>query len=566
MTRSFSVSILAFAFMVSFAFPVPAADEPSFEQSTLEIPRYRAGLHWAKLNNDSLADLLIADDAQFHLYLQRAGAGFGAESEQLIQASDGAIYDLADLDGDGVNEIVVLYPSGVDVYKFDPATGKMVRSSTPLLSGLRGASVQHLVPADVMSDIDGDGDEDLIYPVDGKYYLYFNDRGVFTKRNQISTKPISVRMSVGEAQISEEVTASVSIPGIEFVDLNADGRKDVHATSKERESFYLQSADGVIPENPTYEVDLSRFKGDKPAKSGAGNINPFQFVSKDLNGDERQDYMIVSGNKISVFLAGEQGVDFTKPSQILKVSAESMNAVLLPLNKDQLPDLVIIKYELPSLGRIVAGLAIGLRFEVEFLGYDNSAGSLFSKRPDHRSTMVFKVPPILKLLGELDSITQKFKDLQSQSKSAATGDFNGDGTSDVLKCSVDSIELYFGAPGQAVPVAESSEDRRGEEFISKILFEQKQRDVTLDTLLSVFSDFVNSFTSASIAGRQPSLVLKLQNAASDRIENIACHDLNGDGLDDAVLFLKDKEEESGNLPPGGANETQSLLLLLSQRK
>lgn len=549
--------------LLQFAHPTARAASLSFKETPLKIPVDRSGLHWAKLNNDALADLFVAEDQKFLIYYQTPRGTFSEIDVQTIEVPGGGIYDLADLDGDSIMEIVLMTQSEVDVYKFDPRSKQMVKSPTPLLTGLRGTAVQHLVPANFMTDIDGDGDLDLIYPVDGKYYLYFNDHGTFTKKNQISTKPVVVRMSMGEDELPGSLSASVTIPGLEFIDLNGDGRKDLRVTNKERESFYLQSADGIIPETPSYEVDLKRFKSELPEKTGNLQAAQFQFLPSDLNGDGRQDYVIVAGNKIWVFLATENGVDFDKPNQILKVSAESMNAVLLPLNKDDFPDLVIMKYQIPSLGRIVAGLAIGLRFEVEFLGYDNGGPTLFSRQPNHRSTMVFKVPPILKLLGELDTITQQFRDVQSQVKKAGSGDFNGDGKQDILKIQGNGIDFYFGEPGQNKAEVEPIENFANDEFINKTLFGEKQREVTLDTLLSLFSDFVNSFTAAAIAGRQPGFNLKLDAGTEERVERIFCHDLNGDGLDDIVLFLSDKKEDEKK-KPGPEDDFQTLDIWLSQ--
>ena len=66
------------------------------------------------------------------------------------------------------------------------------------------------------------------------------------------------------------------------------------------------------------------------------------------------DYVLVWKNRIWVFLADEAGsVDLEgSPDQLLKVSAtDQMAAVLLPLNDDAAPDLVLFKYKIPSIAR-----------------------------------------------------------------------------------------------------------------------------------------------------------------------------------------------------------------------
>lgn len=542
--------------------PLAHAGAGPFAESSLDIRAKRSGLHWAHFNGDELPDLLIADDKQFYLYLQ-TGSGFTDVEPQIIPAPEGAIYDLADLDKDGISEIILLHRDGVDKLLFDAAANGLTQAPKPLVADLRGTSVQHLIPADVVTDIDNDGHEDLIYPVDGKYYLFFNRGGEFTKENQLDTKPISVRVSMGEDRLRDSISSTVSIPGIEFVELNGDGRKDLRVSQSNRESFYLQTADGNIPDKPTYEVDLARFKSERPQHEGlADELEQFQFIATDLNNDGRQDYTVVAGNKLWVFLATDKGVNFDKPDQILKVSAETMSVVLLPINSDDRPDLVIMKYQVPSMGRIVAGLAIGIRFDVEFLGYNNVDQGVFSRRPDHRSMMTFKVPPILKLLGELDSIVSDFRNVQNQAKRIAAGDFNGDGGVDVIKLENGAMNLYY-ADARTNRETDVLDDFEDSKFFDNLIFGEKQRDVTLDTLLGFFGDFVNSFTAAAIQGRSPSLNVPLGEEKLNRTERIFCHDLNGDGVDEIVLFLGQERDLKGQ-PLDPDNEMQTLSIWWSQ--
>ncbi len=555
------VCIIYFGLTLLISEQKAACQPPNYKSLTLDVPKERSGLFWAKFNDDPLTDLLVSDDSNFYIYYQEPSGRFSAKSMQVIPMDSGALYDLVDLNHDGMTELVVLNESGVVVFSYDPAAKKMVKNPKPLLEGLRGIKVQHLAPADFVMDINKDGQPDIVYPMDGRYYLFFQDHGVFTKKNQITTKPIRIRASMGRDELRGEIENSITIPRPAFVDLNGDGRLDLRATTGNRESFYLQSPDGVIPENPTYEVDLGRFKEQVPKETGTVKVDQFQFIPADLDGDGREDYVIVAGNKIWVFKATAQGVDFSKPDQILKVSADHMGVVLLPLNDDKRPDLVVVKYQLPSLGRIVAGLAIGLRFEVEFLGYNNVQETVFSRKPDYRSIMVFKVPPLLKLLGELEDLQRQIRDLQRRTKTVAGGDFNGDGKKDVVKLEKSTLDVYFSVEGGAKLKTEFEEEQGDAKFFRDTLFGEKHRDVTLDTLLSFFSDTVNAFQEAAVAGRKPSFQIPVGDETAKRCQQIVCKDLNGDKMDDVVLFLA---------PPEGKEnediETQTLQLWISESK
>lgn len=520
--------------------------EASFGQSSIEIPRDRTGLRWARFNGDELLDLLISDDRQFWIYYQQPDRGLDSDHVQIIDLEGrGALYDLTDLDGDGVSEIVVLDERGIWAYAYDNADAGLVRRPEALVDSVRGLPIQHIAAAQFVFDIDDDGDADLVYPIDGKYYLYFQRDGVFTKENQVSTDSVAVRMTMGEDFLHERIVASVAIPRLNFVDLNGDGRLDLRASRDDRESFYLQAADGTIPERPSYEVDLSQFKEKGPRRGGLG-ARRFQFIAQDLNDDGREDYVIVSGGRIRIYKATEAGVDFSRPSYLLKPSAKSMSVALLPINEDSRPELVIFKYELPSLGRIVAGLAIGFRFEIDILGYRNEGDDLFSRRPDYRSTMIFKIPPILKLLSEIDSLTEEFESIRRETVVLSSGDYNGDGLRDAVKLVSGEANFYFSGAEEASAIEGSLDGRAGAEFYRETLFGMRRRNVTLQTLMSFVRDIAGAFQDVLIAGREPSMRLPIDAAPLDRVERVDSRDLNADGVDDLLIFEGPDPEARGD--------------------
>lgn len=547
MTRyafKFTVACATFFLLALFSPSAANSDEVSFSRSALEVVRDRTGLFWEHLNDDDRLDLLISDDASLMIYTQTADARFADDQVQTIRHErSGAIYDLADLNGDETQEIVILDERGVEVYEYDRAAENIVHNPEPLLSGMRGITLQHLTASEFVFDIDGDGVLDLIYPQDGRYYIFFQRDGVFTMTNQIATRPVSVRIQVGEDYLDESVVSTVSIPRITFVDLNGDTRPDLRVRQEDGTAFYLQSADGTIPETPSYQVDLSRFRSEG-RRPDAWQAEQFQFIPSDLNGDGREDYVIVSGNRIRVFNATETGVDFTRPDHFVKLSTESMSVLLVPLTDSPNPDLVVIKYELPSLGRIIAGLAIGLRFEIEVLGYENDGHGAFSRRPVHRSTMVFKIPPFLKLFGEIENLAAEFESIGQEVAALSTGDYNGDGRQDAMKIEGETIDFYLSTEEQAMEMESSIEDLEGSTFIREVLFGEKRRDVTLDTMMAFIRDVAGAFQSALIADREPTASIPLGEVLADRVELIVSRDLNGDGIDDFVVFeASDPEAE-----------------------
>ncbi len=539
------------------------AADINFKDLQLELPKDRSGLAWAEFNGDKLADLLVADDSVFTVYFQMPEKTYSDDNKQIISVPGGAaLYDLSDLNGDGISEIVLLSAESVTAYAWDANKRAIILSEKPLLEGIRGIEPQHLAPADFMFDIDRDGDEDLVIPMDGKYYIYFQASGEFTKKNQLSSKPVRVRMSLGNAENPRSsIETSLTIPRLAFTDLNGDGRLDLRSSTDNRESFYLQGANGEIPETPAYEADLKRFKDQIPKSNEDIKIDQFQFIPADLNSDKREDYAVVAGNKIWVFIATEQGVNFEKPDQIIKVSADHMSVVLLELNDDGRPDLLIVKFALPSLGRLVAGLAVGLRFEGEFLQYDNVKDTVFSRSPNDRATMIFKIPPILKLLGELDDLAKQFKDIEKRSKSIAGGDFNGDSRKDVVRIEGGNLELFLADAAVEVKT-DYDKDQGDAKFYKRVLFGEKRRDVSLDTLMNFFSNTVTEFMDEAVAGRKPSSQMALPGDWAARVRQIICRDMNADGKDDIALLLAPPLDSEGREDED--IETQTMAMWISR--
>jgi hypothetical protein len=246
-----------------------------------------------------------------------------------------------------------------------------------------------------------------------------------------------------------------------------------------------------------------------------------------------------------------------------------VSALLLPLDDDRRPDLVLFKYQVPSVARIVAALAIGLRSEIEVIGYVNDGDPVFSRRPAYRSTFVVKVPPLLQLVGELEEIVERFRQVARPLQGLTSGDFDGDGRDDVLRLVGDQMEIYRSKPEDPPLIDLASASGREllgnfglYKLVQKTLFEKPRRDVSIDGAIALANDVVATMQGATTLGREPTLRVPVPAEAARRVDQILTQDIDGDGRDDIILYVEpDLAPKAGVALP----EEQTLWVWFSQQ-
>jgi len=556
--------------LVLAGLPARARAESGYRELELDVERRRSGLLFVRFDADERRDLLIGSDSEIRVRLQKPDGSYGDPIVLDIGVElGGGLFDTADLDGDGREEIYVLHAGGVARYAFDLATKKIVRGK-PLLEDQRGLPFLHLASEDFLQDLDGDGDDDFAFPLDGRVQLYEQKDGVFTRRGQVETDRTQVRTSVGPRDLAARVRTRIEVPRFD-----ASTRSDIEGQTE------IRLGGGVLRSGDSAELlagdftlrrkadPLATFRAKRGIKPGLDDS--FQSILQDVDDDGVNDYTIVYKNRIWVYKGSKDGFDFDRsPDQLLKVAAaDRLAVVLLPLNDDTRPDLVLFKYEVPSVARLAAALAIGLRTEIEILGYYNDGKPVFSRKPDERSTFVVRVPPILRLIGEIEDIGLQFQEILRPMQSVASGDFDGDGRADVLRVASGNLEIYLtteGEPPIDLGAARSRELLRaydGHALVRSALFDRERRDITLESSMSLLRDVIDGLQDAIVANRAPALKLPIDAGVSKRVDQIVAEDLNGDGRSDILVFLDPPPREE-RTDPDAPIERQTLRLWLSQ--
>jgi hypothetical protein len=573
MSRRALLSLLGLTALVAPA-PVRAEEPPpaAYRSEKIEVERKRAAVLFGRFDRDQRRDLIVAGESDLTLRLQDAQGNFGDPIPLDLgkQLGGGALIDLADLDKDGVEEIVALHRSGVDRFTFDVKARRFVRVQPALIEGQRGIPFLHLAREDFLYDVDGDGDRDIAFPVNGRVYVYAQENGKFERKGEVETARATVQLRSGAPHLGGSALARIEIPRLKVAKRGSQSVIEV----KLGDGRTLRSNEGASVLAGEYSITsggedkLATFK--KRHGIELKNNESLQAIVEDLDGDGSGDYTIVYKNRIWVYKGSAKGVDFDRtPDQLVKVStADRVSALLLPLDGDRRPDLVLFKYQVPSVARIVAALAIGLRSEIEVIGYVNDGDPVFSRRPAHRATFVVRVPPLLQLVGELEELVERFRQVSRPLNGLTSGDFDGDGRNDVLRLVGEQMEIYRSQPDDPPLIDLASASGREllgnfglYKLVQSTLFEKPRRDVSIDGAIALANDVVSTMQGATTLGRQPTQRIAVPAEAARRVDQILTQDIDGDGRDDIILYVEPDLEPKAGVP---LPDKQTLWLWFSQ--
>ena len=568
-------SVLSLLWLAALAPGAARAEEPApaaYRSEKLEVARKRAAVLFGRFDKDARLDLLVAGESDVTLRLQDAKGGFGDPIQLALgkELGGGALIDVADLDKDGADELVALHRSGVDRFAFDAKAGRFVRVQPALIEKQRGIPFLHLAREDFLYDVDGDGDRDIAFPVNGRVFVYAQEDGKFVRRGEVETTRATVQLRSGAPHLGGSASARIEIPRLKIAKRGSQSVIEV----KLADGRTLRSNEGASVLAGEYSITAGGEDKLAPFKKRHGielkNNESLQAIVEDLNGDGAGDYTIVYKNRIWVYKGDAKGIDFERsPDQLVKVStADRVSALLLPLDADRRPDLVLFKYQVPSVARIVAALAIGLRSEIEVIGYVNDGDPVFSRSPAYRSTFVVRVPPLLQLVGELEEVVERFRQVARPLQGLTSGDFDGDGRDDVLRLVGEQMEIYRSQPEDPPLIDLASASGREllgnfglYKLVQRTLFEKPRRDVSIDGAIALANDVVATMQGATTLGRQPTQRVAVPPEAARRVDQILTQDIDGDSRDDIILYVEPDLEPKAGVP---LPEKQTLMLWFSQ--
>ncbi len=471
-----------------------------------------------------------------------------------------SLLNIADVLGTGMGkQLAVLSPEGLVVYEMDPVDGFKKEGLT--VSSRARFRIRVGVPrfSGILPDVNGDGRPDLLVPNVKGCELWVNcgpgalgDDGDTGRRLPRFRKAATVATEIGRhwttqgEKLSDELENAFWIPYLRLEDVNGDGRPDLIVVRDEYRGFHLQRADGAIPKEPDVSLNLEIFTDTtpeaslRPGKTLAGGDDRHILI-QDLDGDGIPDYVIGHRRKLWIFHGSKEGPRFTEPTAILKVAADITAIIVLPLDNDVFPDLLLLRVQVPTVATLLKGLFTELDVEITATGYASKDGRTFSNTPKWKGEITIRLPAILGIIRDPEALIRSFEETAAKFRTAVSGDFNGDGAEDTAMVSVDgkTLEVWMGVS--------SFKDEPDPSGLRYLFFDSENPIWTIDRILSWLGGLAQRRAARITQGRNADLYIPLRDPGQFRRMAVSAADLEGAGRHRVVVVYRDMKAHGEGL-------------------
>jgi hypothetical protein len=543
---SFAAVIAASGLLMGSAVAVAAALD--FDQQDFQFTKDTENLVVADLNGDGLREILAVNETGLQVYFQ-AESGFDFASNHIIEFPGQAVgWDLSTQYDDSGSASIIALIDGQEVLVWRVADQSLLEpvSIKQNLSGYISKGFNRL---HFSRDINGDGIDDFLIPGAGVINLYISsgrgDDGILSYQAPLSVRSeLRMRTNLNEGDLERRTGQSIRIPMMELRDINSDGFDDLISRTEEELKVFIAdaSADAYFPSDANYALDILAIE----EKLGEFDIDSLDFsnltgllaltheeILEDVDGDGVDDLLLREGGKVSLFGGNDEGMDFTQPRQVLRSGGNVLSTFLQDENEDGLKDLWLWRVENISVGDIFVWLALSGSIAVEAFIYPND-GERFARRPSRKVTIDLKFPSVI-------SLTSTARDIEKELEEGRSGDTvfssvanldDNVAQQDLILMVSRQIQFFLNSIQP-----EEETDNESELFLSALNYsrERDNYEFNIRDVIENVSIGGNRYVD-TVAGRTADSAIELNQSVV--LGDIIPVTLNGDERDDLIIFTE----------------------------
>ncbi len=536
-------------------------------ESTIEV----AGHVVEDIDGDGRSDLvLVGKGGQIRVWRPSAEGAAIPVGSRVLPRPDRSIFAVADVLGTGARQLVVTSVEGTHAYPGVPGGG--FDADPVLLSRRARLSMRVGAPrrVDMLQDVNRDGLPDLLVPTAGRVEVWLAEavpapesasggdanadggEAAVPPRAPKYRRVASVVVDVDNSRqaaataISDTYESNFTIPRLVIRDANGDGREDLWVERGDLRSFHLQRENGELPPEPDVTLDLRKFRDTTPeadvklGETFAGSDDA-RVTIRDLDGDFIPDYVIGHRRKVWVFHGRQGDPQFVEPSNILKVAEDISALMVIEIDGDRLPDLVLLKIQVPGITTLVRGLISEWEISIGAVAYAGTGDrSAFKREPSEKSNLVIRLPSIMSVLRDPSSFVERIEEAAAKFRASVQADFDGARGDDVALVSEDleRIEVWLARGGER----ETDDEGQLGQVLRDVFFESKERVWTIDRMLGLIAGFGDRRTADLTGDRDPDGATALRNAGEYSRDSLAAGDFDGDGTAELLVGYTRSED------------------------